>query len=170
MAAKGSHKNLMTTIIIAFQFFVHMHGEQIEDVQRVLDNIFTDPRYNKMIRGVKDQTKSVDVNVTFSILSIDSLNEVDETLQIMGVLYIRWRDERLIWDPADYNNTAMVHIYQNSVWKPEIILANSARKVSLLGHERVMTTHYSNGLAEWNVGTYVYTLLIMLCYSYDDSL
>ena len=128
-------------------------GEQIEDVQNVLDTVFKAPKYNKMIRGVKDQTKAVDVNVTFSILSIDNLNEVDETLEIMGVLYVRWGDERLVWDPANYNNTKMVHVYQDDIWKPEIVLANSAQEITLLGHERITTSHFFNGTAHWSVGT-----------------
>ena len=68
------------------------------------------------------------------------------------MFYIDWFDERLVWDPALYNNTQSVHVYQNSVWKPEIVLANPAKPVALLGHERITTTHYFNGLAYWSVG------------------
>ena len=49
-----------------------------------------------MIGGVSDQENEVKVNVTLSILSIIELNEVEETLLVMGILYIKWFDERLV--------------------------------------------------------------------------
>ena len=138
--------------IIILNLVLYTDGENISDVQRVLDKFFSPTIYNKMIRGVNDQTKPVLVNVTFSILSIVDLNEVEETLSIAGVLYISWIDERLVWDPPEYNGTKVVHTLQNTIWKPEVVLANPAKAVSLLGNERIMTTHYFDGTVRWSVG------------------
>ena len=131
-----------------------INGGNISDVQRIFDNFFSPTVYNKMIRGVSDQEREVTVNVTLSILSIIDLNEVEETLQMMGVLYITWFDERLAWDPDDYNGTEKVHALQNTIWKPEVVVSNPGRTMSLLGHERITTSHYFNGSVHWSVGMY----------------
>ena len=77
-----------------------------------------------MIGGVSDQESEVKVNVTLSILSIIELNEVEETLLVMGILYIKWFDERLVWDPDDFHGTEEIHALQNTIWKPEVVLSN----------------------------------------------
>ena len=146
----GRHQH---QIVVIFLVLLCVNGENLHDVQRVLDNNFAPTKYNKLIRGVLDQQKTVDVNVTFNLLSIASVNEVEETVEAMGVLYIRWVDERLAWDPTNYNDTRVVHAFQNEIWKPEVVLANPANVVSVLGNDRIMTTHYPNGTVHWSVGT-----------------
>ena len=139
-------------IMVIFLVLLSVNGENLHDVQRVLQNHFAPPKYNKLIRGVLDQQKTVEVNVTFNLLSIASIDEVEETVEVMGVLYIRWIDERLAWDPADYNDTRVVHTFQNEIWKPELVLSNPAYVVSVLGNDRIMTTNYHNGTVHWSVG------------------
>ena len=126
--------------------------ENISDVQRVLDDYFSPTVYNKMIRGINDQTNTVTVEVQFLITSILDFHEVEETLEVMGVLHIIWVDERLVWEPDDYNGVKIVHAYQNTVWKPEVVVANPAKVVKIFGDERIMTTHDFNGTALWSVG------------------
>ena len=139
------------TLILAL-VLLPSKGENISDVQRVLDDFFSPTVYNKMIRGINDQTKPVTVDVKFYILSVADFNEVEETLEVIGVLHISWVDERLVWDPDDYNGVKVVHAYQNTVWKAEVVVANSAKAVKLFGDERIMTTHHFNGTALWRVG------------------
>ena len=138
--------------LVIFLELLSVHGENLEDVQRVLDNHFAPTKYNKMIRGVIDQHKVVEVNVTFNLLSFASVNEIEQTVEVMCVLYIRWVDERLAWDPIDYNDTQVVHAFQNDIWKPEVVMANPANVVSVLGNDRIMTINYYNGTVHWSVG------------------
>lgn len=145
---------MLCTVVFAILVLVPTKGENLEDVQNVLDSFFAPTKYNKMIRGLRDQKTILEVNISFKILSIVNVNEVEETLEVMGVLYISWLDERLVWNPADFNGTTMVHVFQNEVWKPELVLANPAKSTSLLGNDRVMSTHFWNGTANWNVGRY----------------
>ena len=133
-----------------------VHGENVQDVQRVLDDYFSPSNYNKLIRGVLDQHKAVEVNLTFSLLSLTNVNEVGEMIEVMGVLYIAWVDERLVWNPADYNDTRVVNAFQNEIWKPEIVLSNPANVVSVLGNDRIMATVYHNGTVTWSVGRLFY--------------
>ena len=131
---------------------LYVRGETIQDVQRILDDYLSPAKYNRLIRGVLDQRKVVGVNLTFRLASIARINAVEETVEVIGVLYIRWIDERLIWNPADYNDTRIVHAFQNEIWKPEVVLSNPANVVSVLGNDRIMATVYHNGTVLWRVG------------------
>ena len=163
----GDFRRTVKHIFTLLLFVTHGHGESINDVHSVLDEVFSQKVYNKMVRGVKDQTQTIIVNSTFSLLSIVEFNEVEEALSLMGVIYMTWIDERLVWDPDDYNNTEVVHAFQNTVWKPEVVLSNPAKAVSLLGDDRVMTTHYFNGSVRWSVGKHYFVCMPLL---YHDIL
>lgn len=68
------------------------------------------------------------VNVTFSF-SLTQLIDVDERKEIITTnAWIRqsWRDYRLIWHPAEFNNLTKIHLPHESIWKPDIILYNNA--------------------------------------------
>ena len=142
----------MVILSLFLTLLVLITGEFVSDTQSVLDTVFAPSKYNKMIRGVKDQTKAVSVDLSFSLTSIVNLDELKEVFETMGLLSIKWRDERLVWDPDDYNGTRAVHAFQNEVWKPEILLSNPSKAVTLLGHERGMTAHFFDGNASWVVG------------------
>ena len=81
--ALNDHFSKISLIVFVAQFLVRVKGESISDVQSVLNNVFISSNYNKMIRGVHDQTRTVKVNVTFFIASIVHLNEIEEALGVM---------------------------------------------------------------------------------------
>lgn len=46
--------------------------------------------------------------------------------------HISWRDEFLTWDPNDYQQLKQIHMNPNEIWKPDIVLINSADQTNLL--------------------------------------
>ena len=140
-------------IVIVTVIYIHgVASENINDIQNLLDILFEGQKYNKLVRGVNDQSQTVNVNVSMKILSLLGLNDVEESLEMIGVLRIVWQDERLVWDPNDYNNTRSVHVFQNLVWKPEVIVANPAKPISLFGQDRNLINIYFNGTVCWIIG------------------
>jgi hypothetical protein len=83
-------------------------GETISNVQNVLEDYFSPSVYNKEIRGIKDQTKALEVNLSFSLMYIKGLDEIEEKIDLFGVLFLNWNDERLVWNPEMYNGTNKV--------------------------------------------------------------
>ena len=150
-------------IVLIVSILMCVHGEYLQDMQRVLNDYFSPPNYNKLIRGVLDQHKAVEVNLTFSLLSLTNVNEVGEMIEVMGVLCIAWVDERLVWNPADYNDTRVVNAFQNEIWKPEVVLSNPANVVSVLGNDRIMAAVYHNGTVLWRVGM-LFLIYLFSCY------
>ncbi|KAH9523935.1 Neuronal acetylcholine receptor subunit alpha-10, partial [Bulinus truncatus] len=53
-------------------------------------------------------------------------DEVNQVLTINVWLEQEWFDERLTWDPYDYNNLKILRIPCEKLWLPDIVLYNSA--------------------------------------------
>ena len=140
-------------------------SENINDIQKLLDILFEGQKYNKLVRGVNDQSQAVNVNVSMKILSLLGLNEVEESLEMIGVLRIVWQDERLVWDPDDYNSTRSIHVFQNLVWKPEVIVANPAKPISLFGQDRNLVNIHFNGTVCWIIGRFSDLFFFILLYN-----
>ena len=85
-----------------------VRSERIDNVQDVLNDVLATTRYNKMIRGQLDLQQKTTVNVDFALLNILKLNEVEGWIEVMGVIYVSWTDERLVWNPDHYNGTKQV--------------------------------------------------------------
>lgn len=41
-------------------------------------------------------------------------------------LQLNWIDQNLVWDPNEYDNITDIRIHPSKLWKPDIILYNSA--------------------------------------------
>ena len=62
-------------------------------------------------------------------LFIAQLVKVDEVSQIMETklwLKQKWNDFKLRWDPADYKNITEIRIPSEKIWRPDIVLYNTA--------------------------------------------
>jgi hypothetical protein len=54
--------------------------------------------YDSRIRPVDDQYRTVDLDVSLSLFSINGVDEVKEKLTTTGFLRVSWQDEILTWD------------------------------------------------------------------------
>ena len=115
------------------------------------DQLYTDMLngYNKHIRPVLRQSDILQVNVTYDVINILEINEVEGTMSLLFQFQLFWRDEKITWNPASYNNTYALALPSDSVWTPELILTNAAGTVLKLDSSMSMVRLYSDGLAFW---------------------
>ncbi|XP_045197832.2 neuronal acetylcholine receptor subunit alpha-5-like [Mercenaria mercenaria] len=95
----------------------------------------------------------MNVTLSFALQYIQKLDDLHETLQLQGILFTEWTDERLVWIPEAYNNTKVVYAAADTVWRPELVVANPSKTLQFLGDEisRLLTKHSYNGVAQWSV-------------------
>ena len=84
--------------------------------------------YDKTIRPVSNLADKVHVNVTYDIGGIQEINEMDGSVRVLMQFEYTWIDERIRWNPADYNNTYTILLPKDSVWKPEVITVGDSDK------------------------------------------
>ena len=61
-----------------------------------------------------------------------ALHEFDEVLEkfsVVGVFELRWQDETMVWDPANYSGINNTVLGYEAVWVPELILTNPSDKL-----------------------------------------
>ena len=55
---------------------------------------------------------------TYSPYDVRKVNEAEQWIEVWSVLYYRWKDPHLSWNPAEYGGTEEVFIPTEKVWHP----------------------------------------------------
>uniref|UniRef100_A0A1I8HTQ0 Nicotinic acetylcholine receptor alpha 2 subunit n=1 Tax=Macrostomum lignano TaxID=282301 RepID=A0A1I8HTQ0_9PLAT len=95
------------------------------DAKRLYDDLLVKTDYNKLIRPVNNNSKTLTVYLG---LKLSQLIDVDEKNQIMTTnVWLRevWYDSKLTWDPAKYHGVSTLYIPSEHIWLPDIVLYNN---------------------------------------------
>ncbi|KAK3105978.1 hypothetical protein FSP39_009981 [Pinctada imbricata] len=107
--------------------------------------------YNKDIRPCFSE-RSLTVAISFSLLNINELDEVTGKFSVIGFLYISWEDNRISWNPREFNGTRVLFLPQDMVWKPDLFLRNPFTKIRKLGIDEMVVHYLKSGHAVWQPG------------------
>lgn len=81
------------------------------------------------ILSMYDQTTkpngTVNLDVSIIIRQIVAIDEKGKTITTNVQFSIEWKDARLIWNPANYNNTNNILIKTRKLWLPDLRIMNS---------------------------------------------
>ena len=92
------------------------------------------------------------VNVSFDITTLRDVNEVDETFSVAALMYIRWVDEIITWDPASYGGITTQRFQLTDVWFPILVLANPYEDAVKVGEKWMTVRYFSSGNAFFTAG------------------
>ncbi|KAM3601122.1 uncharacterized protein V6R79_007957 [Siganus canaliculatus] len=102
-------------------FYLGAHGRF---AQKLMSDLFTN--YTNALRPVEDTDHII--NVTLQI-TLSQIIDMDERNQILTTyLWVRqvWMDAYLTWKKEDYDGLDTIRIPSSYVWRPDIVLYNSA--------------------------------------------
>lgn len=89
--------------------------------------LFEDNSYNKDIRPIKNSSQTIEIQQGIAVQTLESFNQIDETLSLNLWIRSNWHDDYLKWN--DTNNTLeFISVSSNEIWTPDIELLNSATK------------------------------------------
>ncbi|KAJ8025651.1 Neuronal acetylcholine receptor subunit alpha-10 [Holothuria leucospilota] len=94
--------------------------------RRLLDDLFAENNYSKLVRPVKNHSHIVQIEMLFYLARVIKLDERMQTLQTNAWLTLMWTDEYLQWDPNDYNGIDNFKIPSDMLWMPDVVLYNNA--------------------------------------------
>ncbi|XP_020493359.1 neuronal acetylcholine receptor subunit alpha-7 [Labrus bergylta] len=92
--------------------------------QRLYENLMQ--QYNPLVRPVQNDSQKLTVNFGLTLLQIMDVDEKNQVLTTNIWLQMEWNDAYLQWDPADYPGVNNVRFPDDRIWKPDILLYNSA--------------------------------------------
>ncbi|KAL4225081.1 hypothetical protein ACF0H5_015775 [Mactra antiquata] len=75
------------------------------------------------------------VSLEFGMMHITELNIVTQTLHCIGFLIALWEDDRLQWDPTNYDNMTESFIPLSDVWSPPLLLNNAADEIKIMNDD-----------------------------------
>ncbi|XP_062611295.1 neuronal acetylcholine receptor subunit alpha-10-like [Saccostrea cucullata] len=126
----------MSRDLLFFALYVLLHISLLEikgvaalnvtktDEQRLLDALMTG--YSKDTRPVYNASHPVRVSVGITLTQIFDVDEKNQVLTTNVWLDQEWKDEKLVWDPNEYNGLEVMRIPCRKIWLPDIVLYNSA--------------------------------------------
>ncbi|XP_065203147.1 uncharacterized protein LOC135833329 [Planococcus citri] len=92
-------------------------GKYDKNKTRIIDTVFANYSHTSLPKNEITQA-----DITF--VSQNTYFPDSENAEINGTANITWKDERLSWKPASYNNYRSVDVKYKPVWKPNITLTN----------------------------------------------
>ncbi|XP_063764628.1 neuronal acetylcholine receptor subunit alpha-7 [Eleginops maclovinus] len=82
--------------------------------------------YNPLERPVSNDSHSLTVHFSFSLLQIMDVDEKNQVLTTNIWLQLYWTDFYLQWNVSDYPGVTNVRFPDSQIWRPDILLYNSA--------------------------------------------
>ncbi|KAL3854939.1 hypothetical protein ACJMK2_014174 [Sinanodonta woodiana] len=94
--------------------------------------------------------KTVTVLAGFSLLTINSVDNVEQSLTVTGWLTLTWTDYRLAWQPSYFGDIQEIHVQPSEIWQPEVIITNSLADIGVIndGNLQLTVTHTGDVLWE----------------------
>ncbi|XP_075874799.1 neuronal acetylcholine receptor subunit alpha-7-like isoform X4 [Nelusetta ayraudi] len=82
--------------------------------------------YNSMVRPVANESESISVKFGVTLRQIIDVDEKNQILTTNMWLNLQWTDYQLQWNVADYPGVSNLRFRDGQIWKPDILLHNSA--------------------------------------------
>ena len=117
--------------------------------------------YNPDLRTGINNYNPLIVNISLNLVALTKISEVEGYISTVQFFDITWMDKRMSWKPELYEDIYYVTVRANTVWRPELIIANPADKMYAIDEFLSTVRFYSNGLAIWRPGLVTKTLSIV---------
>ncbi|XP_048741565.2 neuronal acetylcholine receptor subunit beta-2-like [Ostrea edulis] len=110
----------------------HVFGYSADVVKNLTKYLFETNAYDNTLRPSTDQSLATELKVSFHLMGINKLDELEEKLVTTAYLTLKWRDEFLTWDPSAFPVYRLM-LPQTLVWKPDLVLKNGFTEFKELG-------------------------------------
>ena len=149
-------KSILSKLLIIVVLNVqNCYGSKTEKTNALLAALLTNT--SDGVRPGLDYDEPVYVNISFILVALNELNEVKGYMSTIGFFYVDWMDERMAWDPGDYEGISHISISSNKVWVPKLVVTNSVDRIITLHEIASEVLYESDGMAYWKPGNVMKT-------------
>ncbi|CAI4228340.1 unnamed protein product [Auanema sp. JU1783] len=141
---------LSFVLLLLICYVCRVHGHY-NDSSSILQRIFQD--YDKRVLPNNDGPVLINMSIVLGILI-----ELRENQQLASYVIShtqRWKDHRLSWNPADFQEQTEVIVPQTMVWIPKLFVYNSVETKEMLSPNRADVRLHSDGEIKVNIPQYV---------------
>ena len=105
--------------------------------------------YNKNIRPVKSYNKPVTTQLGLGVQTLESFDQMEETISLNIWMRMKWTDEYLSWN-SSLSNLTFLSINPENIWTPNLNLINGAKKPEVYTLKGGLYL-YNSGLVIWSM-------------------
>jgi hypothetical protein len=154
----------MFKIINFLLLFTFVQGN-IEE-KNLLDNLFES--YDKTTRPVKNYKDTLIVEMGLGVQTLESFNQMEESLALNIWLRSNWVDENLAW--YNSSNVSFLSINPDDIWTPDIELLNAASKPEIYTLKGGLNLYNDGGIMYSKPGIFKYSCSLDLKkFPFDDQ-
>ena len=124
----------------------------VTDVKRLYADLFLN--YDNRVLPATDVSKPVDISVSFSLLDIYGIDMRTQIFSKYVSLKLSWKDYFLQWNASNYGDLNQITSSFAYVWKPDIIVLNSAstrKSLASTDDDNYNVIVRNNGIVDWRV-------------------
>ncbi|KAK3577924.1 hypothetical protein CHS0354_034563 [Potamilus streckersoni] len=140
--------------IILFLLLSHaneLHAASWSDVSAEVVKIFTIYQEKSSVIPLQDLTKTLNVSLGLHLLAINDFDDVAGIMDISTYLFMEWTEEIYVNAYGSGAPDTSVTIPAASIWKPSLILVNSAGESTEIVQEQSQVRIYlKSGKCEWS--------------------
>ena len=114
---------MLKSILFISSFFISISANQEE--KYLFDNLFVN--YNKRVRPVLNYSEAVEVQLGLGVKTIESFNQMEETISLNVWQRMNWNDEKLVWSDT-MSNLTFISLDPQDIWTPDLELLNAATR------------------------------------------
>ncbi|KAL3842160.1 hypothetical protein ACJMK2_020203 [Sinanodonta woodiana] len=82
--------------------------------------------YVKSVKPEPSNGSSFNVTMGLTLVNLDDVDDDTKVIRTHSYIDQTWIDERLAWEPSDYDDVRVLHMHADSIWVPDIVLFNNA--------------------------------------------
>ncbi|KAL3854935.1 hypothetical protein ACJMK2_014170 [Sinanodonta woodiana] len=131
--------------ILALVTFQHAEASFAPDATDIRSAMLSGAIFDPAVRP----NKTVLVVAGFSLLTINSVDNVQQSLTVTGWLTLTWTDYRLAWQPSSFGDIQEIHVMPSEIWKPEVIITNSLADIGVINDDNLQLTVTNTGDVLW---------------------
>ncbi|KAL8596397.1 hypothetical protein ACOMHN_047456 [Nucella lapillus] len=101
------------------------------------------------VRPASDYSQPTEVNISFHLMSVISLDTVSQKLVSNGWMSVSWRNDYVTWDPRRYGGISHISPSASDMWRPRLSVLNSMKELKAVGDDYVVLDLASDGVVSW---------------------
>ncbi|KAL3861866.1 hypothetical protein ACJMK2_007893 [Sinanodonta woodiana] len=105
--------------------------------------------YSKKFRPGLDYLGPLHVNMSANLVNLNGIDAVKGVISVVMSFEVIWRDERLKWDPIQYDNISYIHLPSDDLWIPPLILTNPTETITNLAGINFKVIVFPDGTITW---------------------
>jgi hypothetical protein len=114
---------MLKLVLLISSFFISTSAN--EEEKYLFDNLFVN--YNKRIRPVLNYSDAIEVQLGLGVKTIESFNQMEETISLNVWQRMNWVDEKLVWS-SNMSDLSFISLDPNEIWTPDLELLNAATR------------------------------------------